>query len=228
MEEINNTTILYIEDDEITKEQISIFLQSQCKKLYTASNGQEGYELFIKYKPDIIITDIEMPKLNGIDMLKKVRKVSLSTQMIIISAYIKPQYLLEAVNLQLTQYIIKPISLEKIIDALKLSSNFLDCGKIDTLHYFAEDIYYDSYTKELFSKDINISLSKYERVLIELFIKKHPEPTSYEMIDNHIYNGSSSKNAIKLLIGSLKKKISKESILNISGYGYKLNIIGKK
>ncbi len=81
--------------------------------LYTAIDGQEGLELYKKFEPEIVITDIEMPKLNGLEMAKKIRKHSLSTQIIIITAYKKPEYLLDAVNLQLVQYLIKPISLEK-------------------------------------------------------------------------------------------------------------------
>ena len=120
---IKDANILYIEDDEITREQLAQFLSSHCKTLYTASDGEEGFALFEKFKPDIVITDIEMPKLNGLDMTKKIRKLSLSTQ-IIITAYTKPHYLLEAVNLQLTQYLIKPLSLEKITDALRRTSFF--------------------------------------------------------------------------------------------------------
>lgn len=124
MKSILDSSILYIEDDVITREQFSRFLTSQCKILYTASNGEEGLELFKQHEPDIIITDIEMPKLDGLKMAKEIRKLSLSTQIIIISAYKKSEYLLEAVNLQLTQYLIKPLSLRKITDALKLSSQF--------------------------------------------------------------------------------------------------------
>ena len=68
---IKDANILYIEDDEITREQLAQFLSSHCKTLYTASDGEEGFALFEKFKPDIVITDIEMPKLNGLDMTKK-------------------------------------------------------------------------------------------------------------------------------------------------------------
>ncbi len=224
MKKIQDATILYIEDDAIAKEQFSQFLKSRCKILYTASDGEKGFELFKKLEPDIVITDIEMPKINGLEMTRKIRKLSWSTQIIIISAYTKPEYLLEAVNLQLIQYLVKPVSLEKITNSLKLASNFLDCKGVETKKLFSGDRYYDTYTKELVSDSQIINLSKYERALLELLLKEYPAPISYQVIDADIYDYNSSKNAIKLLVSSLRDKISKESIINISGFGYKLKL----
>lgn len=195
--------------------------------LYTAADGKAGLELYKKHTVDIVITDIEMPKLNGLEMAEKIRNMSLSTQIIITTAYKKSEYLLQAVNLQLTQYLIKPLSLEKITTALELSSHYLDSKKIKTKKNINNNTYYDTYTKELISNNQIIDLSKYERALIELLIKKHPAPLSYESIDATIYDYNGSKNAIKLLISALRNKTTKGSISNISGFGYKINLMGK-
>ncbi len=221
---IKDASILYIEDDAITRKQLSKYFKTQCRVLYTAVDGQKGFEQYQKHDPDIVITDIEMPELNGLEMARKIRKKSLSTQIIIITAYKKDEYLLHAVNLQLTQYLLKPLSIEKITDALKLSSNYLNCKKANTKKIIIDNGFYDTYTKELICNDQIINLSKNERALLELLIEKHPEPTSYESIDAIIYNYCGSKNAIKLLISSLRNKIKKESIVNVSGFGYKLNL----
>ena len=149
MKKIKDSTILYLEDDAITREQLSRFLKSQCKILHTASDGEKGLEIFKKTRPDIVITDIEMPKLNGLEMAKKIRGISLSAQIIIITAYKKPEYLLEAVNLQLTQYLLKPLSFEKITNSLKLASLFLGSEKAKTRKLLGKNYYYDIYTKEL-------------------------------------------------------------------------------
>lgn len=226
-QKIKNSNILYIEDDSITRKQLSRFLKSQCKTLYLAEDGQKGFDLYQEFKPDIVITDIEMPKLNGLELAQKIRKTSVATQIIIISAYTKTEYLLNAINLQLVQYLIKPISLKKIIHVLRLASEFLGEQVQDTKKYFSNSLYYDNYTKELVSNDKIINLSKYERALVEMLITKYPAPISYESIDAHIYDYSGSKNAIKLLVVSLRHKIEKKSIINISGFGYKLKLIDK-
>lgn len=222
---IKNASILYIEDDAITRKQLSKYFKSKCSVLYTAADGQEGFELFQKHEPDIVITDIEMPKLNGLEMAKKIRERTLSTQIIIITAYKKDEYLLQAVNLQLTQYLLKPVSLEKITNALKLSSNYLNCKNSNTKSVVINNGYYDTYTREMIVNDQIVNLSKHERALLELLIEKNPAPTSYESIDARIYDYCGSKNAIKLLIKSLRVKIKKESIVNIPGFGYKLNLM---
>lgn len=225
MKQIKDSSVLYVEDDAIAREQISKFIKTQCKKIYTASNGLAAFELYKRHNPDIVISDIEMPKLNGLELARKIRGVSLSTQIIIITAHKKPEYLLEAVNLQLTQYIVKPLSIEKITTALELTANYLNYGKIDVKKSLGKNRYYDTYTKELIDNESVINLSKHERSLLELFIKKHPGPVAYESIDANIYNNEGSKNAIKLLISSLRNKIDKTTISNVSGFGYKLNIV---
>ncbi|VAW48224.1 hypothetical protein MNBD_GAMMA02-1605, partial [hydrothermal vent metagenome] len=68
---LKDSSILYIEDDAITRKQLSKYFKSECRVLYTAVDGQEGFEHYQKYDPDIVITDIEMPKLNGLEMAKK-------------------------------------------------------------------------------------------------------------------------------------------------------------
>ena len=223
--EIEDSSILYIEDDDITREQLSQFLKSQCKVLYTATDGQEGLALYKQFEPDIVITDIEMPVLNGLEMAKEIRKTSLSTQIIIITAYTKPEYLMEAVNLQLIQYLVKPISLKKITQALKLASSTLHKEKFKAKIIISEEIYYDTCTKQLMSKNKLVNLSKYERALIELLIAKYPASVSYETIDERIYEYRGNKNATKLLVRSLRGKIKKQSIINVPGYGYKLNLM---
>jgi len=224
MKKIKNSTILYIEDDDITRDNISSYLKRQCKKLYIASNGEEGLELFKEHEPAIVITDIEMPKLNGIEMSKRIRKISSTTQIIITTAYASQEYLIQAVNLRLVQYIVKPISLPKLNSALSDCEEFLE-EEVDTKKYFDTSTFYDIYTKELVKDDKIISLSKNERALLEVLLKNYPAPTSYEAIQSNVYEFATSKNAIKLLVKSLRQKIEKEAIANISGLGYNLNLL---
>ena len=221
MNKIKNSTILYVEDDKITRENISYFLQTKCRKLYIASNGEEAYTSFLNNAPDIIITDIQMPLLNGLDMAEKIKKISPKTQIIITSAYSQQEYLLKAVNLHLVQYIIKPLSIIKLNSALKDCEHFIEEKKDDKV-FLKKEIFYDKIKKELIKSEQTISLSKKERALLELLITKYPSSTSYENIERFVYEFNSSKNAIKLLVKSLREKTSKELIINISGFGYKI------
>jgi len=224
MEKVKKSSILYIEDDEITRENISSYLKRVCKNLYIAKDGKEGLSKFKEYEPEIIITDIEMPHLNGLEMAKKIRNISKTTQIIITSAYTDQEYLMAAVNLQLIQYIVKPISLPKLTNALKDCESFLD-ETIDTRKYLGQDMFYDIYTKEFVKNNEIISLSKIERSFLELLLKNTPAPTSYDAIENEVYDFATSRNAIKLLVKSLRAKLCKDAITNLSGFGYNINLV---
>ena len=108
---MNSMRVLYVEDDEDIAEEIAYFLQSRVKELYIAHDGEEGYELYKKYHPDLILTDIQMPKMNGLDMSEKIRAEDRDTPIIIISAYNDTNFLTRSISLGISNYLTKPINL---------------------------------------------------------------------------------------------------------------------
>ena len=69
---LNNITVLYIEDETIIREEVSFFFKRFIGAFYTACDGEEGLEKYKELNPDLIITDIQMPRMNGLDMIKKI------------------------------------------------------------------------------------------------------------------------------------------------------------
>ncbi|UTJ07098.1 GGDEF domain-containing response regulator [Arcobacter roscoffensis] len=110
---LSNLTVLYVEDEDMIREEVTYFLNRNIPNFHTAKNGEEGYELFHKINPDLIITDIQMPKMNGIDMLKKINKKSVPV--IVTTAYSDLDYFLKAIELQVNKFVIKPIDLMQLI-----------------------------------------------------------------------------------------------------------------
>ena len=104
-----NIKILYVEDDEIARENGVEYLQNFFEQIYEASDAIKALQLYEKYQPDIIITDIQMPKLNGLEFVKKIRQKDKKTQIIIITAFCDRDYLLKAIELQLVKYLVKPV-----------------------------------------------------------------------------------------------------------------------
>ncbi len=104
------STLLYIEDDAATREELAFFLGGLVSELFLATNGEEGYELFCSKRPDIIITDIQMPILNGIEMIQKIRQIDSETPILITSAYNETDYLLNAINIGVDRYILNRTS----------------------------------------------------------------------------------------------------------------------
>ena len=98
-------TILIVDDHIGIREQLKDNLSLYVSRVYEASDGQEAYELYLKYKPSIIISDINMPVLNGIELSKKIREENKIIPIVLISAYSEKEMLLEAVKLLLIDYL---------------------------------------------------------------------------------------------------------------------------
>lgn len=116
--ELSELNVLYVEDDDETSEELELVLQSWFSNLYVASNGREGLDLFQKYKPDIVISDIQMPKMNGLSMSADIKHINPNQEIIILSAYNDVEYLFRALELGIKHYVTKPISIERLLEKL--------------------------------------------------------------------------------------------------------------
>jgi len=116
--DLSSLNVLYVEDDVETREELELILQSWFKNLYTASDGEEGLELYKKHHPDIVISDIQMPKMNGLSMAADIRSINPNQEIIILSAYNDVEYLFRALELGIKHYITKPISIERLLGKL--------------------------------------------------------------------------------------------------------------
>lgn len=113
---LKNITVLYVEDDKNTREELEFFLNNRVDKLYVGTNGEEGVELFKKHQPDLIISDIQMPVLNGIDMVKKIKEINPNIPVVLITAFNDSDYLFKAIQLNISNYLTKPLNLNQLID----------------------------------------------------------------------------------------------------------------
>ncbi len=116
--ELTDLNVLYVEDDNETREELVLVLQGWFSNLYVAADGQEGLNLYQQYKPDIIISDIQMPKMNGLSMSADIKHINPNQEIIILSAYNDVEYLFRALELGIKHYITKPISIERLLDKL--------------------------------------------------------------------------------------------------------------
>jgi two-component system cell cycle response regulator len=106
---LNKISILYVEDNETIQVLFSDILQRFVKKLYVAQNGEEGVEQFKKLNPDLIITDIQMPKMSGIEMIKNIRKEDKNIPIIITTAFNDINYAIDGIKLGIDGFFLKPI-----------------------------------------------------------------------------------------------------------------------
>jgi len=189
-----------------------------------AKDGKEAISVWKASKPDIIITDINMPRLNGLDMAAYVRTHDKDVQIIVATAHSDTEYLLRAVELQLVKYIIKPITKEKLSQALKQSIGLIkDKSKFNLK--LSSSHTYNAYEKIIYKNGKEIKLTKNELLFLDLLAHHSSRVVKYEEIENAIwaYEGM-SQDAIRSLVRGIRKKVPQNAIENVSGIGYKLNL----
>jgi len=217
LEQFKNYTILCVEDENGIRKRLVNTLKYYFKDVLEASNGEDGYDLYLEYKPDIILSDIEMPNKNGIEMVELIRQKDLNTIVIMVTAYSNEEYLLDLINLNVNHYILKPINSDNLLTGIikglgdRLTRNLL----------FSKDCYFDVQLYKLFYKNKEIHLRKRE---IEFFILLHKNKIlNYEQIEKYIWKDKSmSMSALKTFIKELRQKLPLELIHNIPQTGYKL------
>jgi len=111
---IHKITILYVEDEKGMRTQLTKFLKNFSTKLFVAVDGEDGLEQYKKYTPDLVISDIQMPKLNGIEMVKDIKNIKYDQHIIFTTAFSDSGYFIDAIDLSVDGYILKPIDLEKL------------------------------------------------------------------------------------------------------------------
>jgi len=105
-----NLTVLYVEDEVALRDSVTLYLRKIFLHVRTASDGQEGLKSYQEHPCDIVISDIQMPHMNGLEMVKEIKAISPDQEVIIISAYSEAEYFLDAIRLGVNDYIIKPIN----------------------------------------------------------------------------------------------------------------------
>lgn len=218
--DLKNISILYAEDEEGVRKSVSSVMDLYVDKVFEASDGQEALEYYNLYKPDILLLDICMPKKDGLEVLKEIRKTDMHTPVIIMTAHTEKSYLLQAVELYITKYLIKPFNKKTLLNALNECLHVMvkDLGEKIEL---SEQSIYNFVTKTIIFNDKIIKLNKKEISLLELLIKRAPNVISYEEIEYHVWDSFDvSKEAFKSLLKDLRKKVGADVICNRQGIGY--------
>ena len=215
-------TILYVEDEPLIRENAVEYLSRYCAKVYEATDGADGLAQYQAHSPDLIISDIKMPKLNGLDFASKVREEDKTTPIILATAHTETEYLLRAVELQLIKYLVKPITSEKLQEALAMACDALETDYIHSIK-LDEHTKYDTLNQTLFQNSTPIKLTHNELLFFDFLVKNRQRAITYAEIEKLIwaYEGM-SMDALRSLVRGLRKKLGAECVENVSGVGYRL------
>jgi len=224
---LKEVSILYVEDEDEIREEVAQVLSLLSNRVSTASDGEEAYKVFCEIKPQLIITDIEMPRTNGIEFARKVREKDLQVPIIMFTAYTNKEYLLPAANLNIQAYLVKPLeskslreSLYNVVEILQLTANL-------TYHISNELIYDKVNGLFVYQEKDTIKLNKKEKNLMDLLIGNKDRVITYSEIENYVWKDFDevmTSMALRTIIKNLRRKTPIDFLENISGQGYRLNV----
>ncbi|WP_024954169.1 response regulator transcription factor [Sulfurospirillum arcachonense] len=217
LEELRTIPILCVEDEDGIRQVIVETLKYYFENVYEARDGDEAYDKYLEHKPKIILSDIQMKNCDGVEFVSKIRKHDLHTNIIMLTAYSNEEYLMDLINLNINHYILKPLNLKKLDEALLKYLN-KEHKPITLLNDFVLDLE----KRELIYKNIQtITLRKKEKEFLKLLYEKDKSVLTYEQIENALWlDREMTAYALKSFIKELRAKLPVNIIKNIPQEGY--------
>lgn len=214
--------ILLLEDDELLSETLEDFLSEEGFEIDLAYDGEQVLDLNYENNYDIYLLDINVPKLNGLELLKQLRSTGDNTPTIYLTSYKDKDTLKEGFLSGADDYLTKPIDIEELV--LRINSLLKRSGKQLSQVKISESISYNPQNKRLIEngKDLNVPIKV--TALFELCLENRGSIITKDMIVSRLWNTNEeySEGSIRVYINNLKKIFGKESICNIKGVGYKI------
>ena len=217
---LKNSSILLVEDEEHLRASFAKVLLLYVNQVYTAGDGQEAFSIYQNEHPDIIITDIKMPKINGLELIKKIRKENHDIPIIVTSAYTDQDFLLESIKLSLIDYIVKPIKERDLTRLLEESAAIL-VEKSKTMIHIDKQNTYDYENKVLVQNKTSIVLTPKEVELFEMLLAHKGNLVTRQLLEDALYiYEEAPPSALKNLIFKLRKKVGEHMIETVGKLGY--------
>ena len=223
-------TLLYAEDDNIIRTGYMNFFRTIFKNVYEARDGQEAYNLYKQYKPDIILADINMPYLDGLELIERIRENDNRVKIIILSAHADEDKLMRAIKLKLIKYLKKPIKKRDLEESLQNAIDELtkEYNQDDEIIKISEDVTWNITKKTLQQNGEKIHLTLNETILLTILSSKTKSTYSIDELIDEFWQGTQNKDmsneSIRNIIKRIKTKLPENSVENEYGIGYKLCI----
>lgn len=222
-QECKELIILVVEDEIKTRESLINVLSERFSKVIGAQNGDEGLKKFKKFKPDLVITDIAMPIMDGLDMAREIKEISDDVPIVVLSAYSEKERLLRSIDIGIDKYLIKPVDIEELFKVL----DYLIGEKIEAnmLVKISEEYQFNKTKRTLIYSGEEIVLTKKELAFISLLLKQPGALVLHEDIKKNVWIGEHvSDTAVRTFIKRVRDKVGEDFIKNVPSLGYKINI----
>ena len=204
-----NLTLLYAEDDPESRKNYAFVLEEYFSEVYLAEDGREALDLYHEKKPDVLLLDISMPFINGLDVAKAIRTTNKDIPIIMLTAHADQEKLLTAIPLGLLQYLLKPIDDRSLTETVMKAIREIQDRDIIPLR---EKLSWNKTNSNLFYDEENIKLTKKEHKLMILLINSIGEYFTHDTLIIQIWDDempdASHDNKLHQLVYRLNKKIN--------------------
>ncbi len=216
---LSDKRVLCVDDEEGILTNLVEILENFFQDVKGLKDGKLALEELEFNSYDVLFFDICMPKMDGLEAIKKIREIDSKIPIVILSAHTDQEYLWKAVELKITKFLKKPLDKNTLLEALKkVALELVDNHVIVEL---LKGYKYDFCKKSVLHKGKTINLSKSESKLLEYFLKNKGNVLSFEQIADYLWDFEQpSKEAIKSIIKELRRKIDHDIVKNIYGIGY--------
>ncbi|ENE2225516.1 response regulator transcription factor, partial [Campylobacter jejuni] len=210
-QECKELIILVVEDEVKARESMINILSERFSKVIGAQNGDEGLKKFKKFKPDLVITDIAMPIMDGLDMAREIKEISDDVPIVVLSAYSEKERLLRSIDIGIDKYLIKPVDIEELFKVL----DYLIGEKIEAnmLVKISEEYQFNKTKRTLIYSGEEIVLTKKELAFISLLLKQPGALVLHEDIKKNVWIGEHvSDTAVRTFIKRVRDKVGEDFI----------------
>jgi len=210
--------ILFVEDEQKIASLIKEAIGGYFYKFLIAKDGAEALEIYYKFAPDIVIADINMPILNGLDMAKEIRKDNKEIPIIILSAFSEKEKLFQAIDVGVSKYFLKPYDPDALLDYIEQLTPMLEEKTI----VLCDDFIFNKTTNTLYKNYKYIALSKNEIRFLLLLITYKGGVVTYDTIKQTLWDTTATDERLRTFVRRLRVKTSKNLFENVKSLGYKL------
>lgn len=228
---MHKLTLLYAEDNQESRENYAFVLKDYFHEVYTAKDGREALNMYHEKKPDVLLLDVSMPKMDGLDVAAAIREEDEETPIIMLTAHSEREKLMRAVPLKLEKYLLKPINTKLLQNTMLDLINKLQYKDIVQLK---EGLSWNKMNESLSYQKQHIKLTIKEKLLIELLSTTPGDYCIRNTLIYHIWHDEipdvSHDKKLTKLVSRLNKKMMLETdcstalIENSYALGYRLAI----
>jgi len=184
-------TILCVDDDVVVMSMYKSLFEMMFKEVYIAENGEEGLELYKTKKPDIVLTDQQMPKMTGLEMIENIRKIDKTIPIILVTAFDDKELLENAINQNVTSFVKKPIKKENLFNSFELVSKYVIGDRILMQNQKKELEYKTYHEKVAYKKENKIIKVQKPKDIFDIEVFYEPLDItcgdSYSIRDNYLF-----------------------------------------